>query len=109
MRKQSPSRITEDQFKQIMELKALGIETLNVSKMVGVSPVTVRRIFNTKRGYVPPLIDQFVEKYDRNGENTLTPVEEIDIDRGDGYLCMDKWAAMHQVGPYIQTYKSKIA
>ena len=109
MRKQSPSRITEDQFKQIKELKEQGLFTLTVAQLVGVSSVTVRRIFNTKRGYVPPLNEQFVDKYDRNAENTLTPIEDLDIDRGDGYLCMVKWAAMHQLGPYIQTYKSKIA
>ena len=108
MRKQSPSRITEDQFKQIKELKEQGLFTLTVAQLVGVSSVTVRRIFNTKRGYVPPLNEQFVDKYDRNAVNTLTPVEDLDFANGE-YFSIDKWAAAHQLGPYIQTYKSKIA
>ena len=108
MRKQSPSRITEDQFKQIKELKEQGLFTLTVAQLVGVSSVTVRRIFNTKRGYVPPLNEQFVDKYDRNAVNTLIPVEDLDFANGE-YFCIDKWAAAHQLGPYIQTYKSKIA
>ena len=108
MRKQSPSRITEDQFKQIKELKEQGLFTLTVAQLVGVSSVTVRRIFNTKRGYVPPLNEQFVEKYDRNAVNTLIPVEDLDFANGE-YFCIDKWAAHNQLGPYIQTYKSKIA